>query len=164
MKKVEYINSENFDKELKEIIDSENGKKVGGARCSIDDIHISKKSKFVINFIQSLSSISGVTFKVLFWETQEVIESFFRETFPNKSYKMAISYGGGQEPGVFFVDDNTPDTIFIKELLDHHFNFELAADPALNLRVFIAINQDNLTWLLEIYDDRGFYMYQLERK
>ena len=55
------------------------------------------------------------------------------------------------------------DEKIFRQLLTNHFNYETAEDPSLNIRVQICLNEETEIRLLDIYDDRGFDAYVLER-
>ena len=49
---------------------------------------------------------------------------------------------------------------FLRSILLRHFNFELAKEPSLNIRVQLAVNnKEKFSILFDIYDDRGCYVY-----
>jgi len=79
--------------------------------------------------------------------------------FPNKKYKKTSSYKNGKQPGNIFTDEEVLDISFLKLLLSNHFNFEMAKEPSLNIRVQLCVNLHSFIILLDIYDDRGFDIY-----
>ena len=97
-------------------------------------------------------------YKILFWEKDEVLENCL--AFWN--YKKIKSYKNGIKPGIIFVEQDKIDTEFIDFILLRHFNFELAKEPSLNIKVQFFIKfDDQFSMLFDIYDDRGFYAYCL---
>jgi len=158
---IKYINSKNFDNTLNKLLKSKKGKNVVLGRLDIEPIILNKKSEFIINFFLSLNSIIGLTYRILFWEKNEQIENFINSKFSNKQYEIKTLYRNGKLPGVMYIEEKTIDVNFLETLLQNHFNYEMAVDPSLNLRVQICINQKDFTILLDIYDDRGFNIYYL---
>ena len=76
-------------------------------------------------------------------------------------YWLPTSYENGEAPGVLYIDMNVFDESVFRQLLTIHFNYEMAEDPSLNIRVQVCLNEENTIKLLDIYDDRGFDMYVL---
>ena len=158
---VKQIDLGSFDLSLKEIANIKVRKNIVKGRYDIESISIDSKSSFIIQFLLSIKSITGITYKVFFWEKDSRIHSFFVSNFQSKNYQITISYENGKKPGIFCVKDTLIDPIFLSILLSNHFNYELGITPSLNLRVQICIDQEQFVCLLDIYDDRGFDVYYL---
>lgn len=116
---------------------------------------------FITRLLLSFKSVLSLTYKILFWEKDSVVQRLI-ESNEQKIFEIGTSYKNGEAPGVIFIDDGTLDETFLSTLLINHFNYEMAKDPALNLRVQICVNHENYITLLDIYDDRGFDIYYLE--
>jgi hypothetical protein len=157
-----HIDSVSFDKKLGGILKTKEGKNLIKGRFDIESIQLKHKADFLISFISLQEEIFSITYKILFWEKDEVIERFFNLNFSPKQYKINKTYRGGKLPGSVFVDESGIDKIFLKTLLDSHFNYEMAKEPSLNIRVQLCINVKDIVVLLDIYDDRGFYIYYLK--
>lgn len=157
--KVEKIDFRNFDAFFSELVEANgNDKKVIQVRYDIEDINVTKKGGFVENTIKSFGLITSITYKILFWEKEEVIQTFIQSN-KNKDFKISVKYKNGKKPGVIFIEEETLDKSFLEALLLNHFNHEMAEDPSMNIRVQLGVNYKNGIRLLDIYDDRGFYMY-----
>ena len=76
-------------------------------------------------------------------------------------YWLNTSYRNEEDPGILYIDMDSFDEKVFRNLLTNHFNYEMAEDPSLNMRVQICLNEKNGTRLLDIYDDRGFDVYVL---
>jgi hypothetical protein len=156
-----HIDSKNFDKNFKEVLENKKGQNFIYGRYDLESVRFELKSIFIIQFLFSLKSLESLTYKILFWEKEERIKSFFLSDFKNKKYEITTSYMNGQNPGILYIDDRLLDKAFLKALLDNHFNYEMAVEPSLNMRVQICINQEDFNILMDIYDDRGFDIYYL---
>jgi len=155
-----FINSENFDKRLLKLLNSKRGKNISTSRVDIENIELRKKAEFIIKILLSIKLINSVTYKILYWEKDEILKEFFNNS-RNSNYSISRSYRNGKIPGVVFLDDTTIEEFFLKSLLENHFNYEMASEPALNLRVQICVNQEEFITVLNIYDDRGFDIFYL---
>lgn len=155
------INSSNFDQNFKKLLKMKRGKGIASGRLCLESIKLKDKAELVILLISSLKSIIGITYKILFWEEDVKIERFLELNFPNKRYEKVLSYKNGKRAGVIFIDDGILDISFLKSILNNHFNFEMAKEPSQNMRVQISVNLDDVIMLLDIYDDRGFYIYYI---
>ncbi len=157
------INSNNFDQNFKKLLKSKKGKNIAKGRFDIELIKIRAKEEFIIDLISSFNSIKCITYKILFWEKDKKIEDFFQMTFPNKNYKKVLSYKNDKQAGVIFIDDDMLDMFFLRLILNNHFNFEMAKEPSKNIRVQLCVNIDKYIVLLDIYDDRGFDIFYINR-
>ena len=156
------IDSNNFNTIFENILIAKGGENVVKGRYDIEPIPLEKKSGFIIQLLQSLREIKSITYKMLFWEKDELIKDFLNSNLQDKDYKIAINYSGTEIPGVVFVDDKEFDYVLMKTILDTHFNYELGVLPSLNLRVQICVNNVyDFIYLLDVYDDRGFDIYHL---
>jgi hypothetical protein len=155
------IDSKNFDKNFENLLKTKKGKNILKGRFDIESSQLVKKIDFIIYLLSSIKLINGLTYKILFWEEVTPLQNLI-ECYIDKKYIMTIPYKNGKLPGVIFIDDKILDELFLKELLTNHFNYELAKDPSLNLRVQICVNQEDYLTLLDIYDDRGFDTYYVE--
>jgi len=99
--------------------------------------------------------VLGLTYKIMYWEQDERMKYLFS----NKKYKLVVSYKHGKRPGIIYLEDKIIDTVFLNTLLETHFNYEMAKDPSINMRVQLCLNQAYSIILLDIYDDRGFDIY-----
>ncbi len=157
-----YINSENFDLKLLKLLKNKKGKNIATGRFDIENIELRKKADFIIKFILSIKSIISVTYKILYWEKDAILKAFFTNLGKN-NFGISNSYRNGKLPGVVFTEEAVIDESFLKLLLENHFNYEMAKEPALNLRIQICINQEELITVLDIYDDRGFGVLYLSK-
>ena len=156
-----YIDAKNFDRHFKKLLKIKAGNNVVKGRFDMEAIVLDAKSDFIIQLLLSFKNILGITYKILFWEKDERIEALIKEKFYDKNYQITVSYKNGKLPGAVYVEDRIIDKNFLKEALNNHFNYEMAKDPALNIRVQICVNQVDFVILLDIYDDRGFDIYYL---
>lgn len=157
--KTKLINSDNFDIRFKNLLRNKKKRDVLSGRFDLECINLKFKVDILIQFLSSFKPTESVVYKILFWENDIKIESFIKSCFPTKKYKVALSYKNRKVPGVIFIEEDTIDIKFINTLLTNHFNFEMAKEPSLNIRVQICISNSISIILLDIYDDRGFYLY-----
>lgn len=154
------VNSTNFDDRFSVLLANKGGENIITGRFDIEPVGLTKKLDFIIQFF-SLKLITGLTFKILFWEKDNLLKSLMASMNITK-YWLPTSYENGEAPGVLYIDMNVFDESVFRQLLTNHFNYEMAEDPSLNIRVQICLNEENKIKLLDIYDDRGFDVYVLE--
>lgn len=155
------INSKNFEERLGKILKNRNKKEVVNGNINLENLKFSKRVEFIVKYISSLNAISKITYKISFWEENELMRKFLEINQSDKSYILDVLYKNGQKPGVVYIDNNKIDIKFIKALLINHFNHEMAISPSLSVGVCICINQEEFATVLDIYDDRGFHIYFL---
>lgn len=155
---VDFIDSKNFDKEFSKLLTNKKGENVANGRVDIENISLINKPNFIVSLLQSYSKVFQITYKILFWEKDEVMSGFF-----NSDFKIHTSYKNGKVPGVIFIDDDKINEELVKSLLINHFNYEMAEEPSLNLRIQICLTQEKGIVLLDIYDDRGFDVYFINK-
>lgn len=153
------VNSANFDNQFSVLLENKGGENVITGRFDIEPVDLSKKLDFIVRLF-SLKVIVGLTYKILFWEKDTLIEDLLKSMNLTK-YWLNTSYKNGEDPGVLYIDMKAFDEKILRQLLINHFNYEMAEDPSLNIRVQICINEENEIKLLDIYDDRGFDVYVL---
>jgi len=155
----EFVDSKNFDQVLGQILARKEGKKIIKGQFDIDSVTLAHKLDFIMVLLASFQTIRGLTYKILFWDRIDSIKDLIESS--EKKCQIASLYEGYEHPGVIFVDDKALDISFCKQLLVNHFNYEMAKTPSLNLRIQLCINHSYDVTLLDIYDDRGFYIYYL---
>jgi hypothetical protein len=153
------IDCKSVDDFFRQRLSKKQDKNIVKGRVDIEHISLTKKSQFIYDIISSFNAISGCTYRILFWEKNEIIESFFKLNFPKKEYIIYQPYKNKKSPGICFVRDLEIDKMFFKMLINNHFNFELAKNPSLCVRVQMYIYITGFKILLDIYDDRGFYLF-----
>lgn len=154
------INSTNFDDQFRTLLENKKGDKVITGRFDIEPVGLINKIDFIIQFF-SLKLIMGLTIKILFWENDSLLKNLMASMNVTK-YQLVNSYKNGENPGILYIDMNVLEESVIRQLLINHFNYEMAQDPSLNIRVQICLVEENKITLLDIYDDRGFYIYVLD--
>jgi len=159
----EKIDSKNFDESFGNLLKEKKGQGVIKGRFDIEPVALEKKLDFIVQFFFSLRVVKCLTYKILFWEKDDLLTSLMTSMNVTK-YWLSTSYDNGEVPGVLYVDMDTFDESVFRLLLTNHFNYELAEDPSLNIRVQICLSEENKIKLLDIYDDRGFDVYVLERE
>ncbi len=155
------IDSKNFDENFENLLKIKKATNISKGRFDIESIQLNKKIDFIIYLLLSIKSTESITYKILFWEKVISLQNLIK-SYDYKKYILETPYEGGKMPGIIFIDVNFLDKLFLKELLTNHFNFEMAKDPSLNLRIQICVNQKDYITLFDIYDDRGFDTYYLE--
>lgn len=158
--KLKKIDSKNFDKNFIKLLEIKKGENIVKGRFDIEPIGLKEKIDFITHLLFSFKSVSSLTYKILFWENDKVIQEFI-ESNQKKIFDIVTSYKNGEMPGALFIDERTIDEAFLRVLLINHFNHEMAKDPSLNIRVQICVNHEEYITLLDIYDDRGFDIYYL---
>ena len=151
------IDSTNFDIEFRKI--SRNKRGVARSRIDFENIDVEAKIRLVMFLISKASHLDSVVYKILFWERDEKIEEYLLKNMKGQ-YTKAKPYKNGARAGVIFIKEKTLEPNFLRSILLHHFNFELAKEPSLNIRVQLAVNnKEKFSILFDIYDDRGCYVY-----
>jgi hypothetical protein len=156
------IDSKKFDEVFQKLLEEKKGKDVVKGRFDIEQIEFDAKLDFIFHLLLSDRFAENFTYKILFWEEISAIQRLI-DNYKVKTYNVAKLYENGEQPGVIFIDDEKLYEAFLRELLTNHFNYELAKEPRMNLRVQVCISHKDYTTLLDIYDDRGFDIYYLER-
>lgn len=154
------VDSRNFDEKFDSVLKEKKGQNIIKGRFDIEPVELKLKLDFVFHFFKSFKDISTLTYKILFWEKDNIIESLLE--FSKGKIIKTISYKMEEYPGIIFIDDENLDKIFLEKLLINHFNYEMAENPSLNMRVQICINHKDYITLLDIYDDRGFDVYYFD--
>lgn len=113
-----YIDSKNFEEKFKKILKSKTRKKVAKGRFDIETIPLNIRADFIIRWLHSFKTTLGLTYKILFWENDEKIQSLIKTNFPNKDYYITISYKNSRSPGIVYLDDKIIHNKFLKILLD----------------------------------------------
>jgi hypothetical protein len=156
------VNSKNFDNQFSAVLENKGGKNVITGRFDIEPVDLISKLDFIIQFF-SLQLVTGITYKILFWEKDHLIESLLKSMNVTE-YWLNTRYNNEEAPGIIYIDMDAFDEKVFRSLLINHFNYEMAEDPSLNIRVQICLNEKNGTRLLDIYDDRGLDVYVLRRE
>lgn len=156
------VNSTNFDNWFSELLKNKGGNNIITGRFNIEPVVLDKKLDFIGEFF-SLNIISGLTFKILFWEKDDNLTTVMG-LLKIAKYWLHTSYKNGEDPGVLYIDMNVFDESVFRQLLTYHFNYEMAKNPSLNIRVQFCLNEENKIKLFDVYDDRGFDVYVLERE
>jgi hypothetical protein len=156
----EKVDSKNFDKSFGKYLEGIESDKIVKGRFDIEPVEIEVKLNFIVRLILAFKPIASFTYKILYWEEDDLLKRLI-ETGEYQDYSVAAPYKNGELPGIIFVDGETFDESFFKLLLTNHFNYELAKEPSLNLRVQICINYETGIVLLDVYDDRGFDIYYI---
>jgi hypothetical protein len=79
-----------------------------------------------------------------------------------KNIELIKDYKGRTLPGILLIDIDKYNKTFIRNLLLCHFNSDFSIDPNLSIHphFFIEYYNTNVT-ILDIYDDRGMYVFNL---
>lgn len=163
-KSIQFIDSSNFDTTFLKLLKRKKANNVATSRFDLEAMEIQGKITFLYNLISSFNPFTGLTYKILFWENNETIREFLNHNFTKDIIQNKTPYKNGRLPGIVYINTKKINTSSIKALLNNHFNYEIAKSPSLNIRIQICINHENLVVLLDIYDDRGFDMYCLNKK
>jgi hypothetical protein len=150
-----------FEKKIINLIKDKKIKNIERDVFDIEKISLPNKSNFLISFIKGIKNVESIKYRILFWEKDNILINFFNYNFSDKNFEIQKPYKGRKSPGIIFVIDEKIDSIFLSELLKNHFNYEMAKEPSMNLRVQIYLHQNKSITLLDIYDDRGFYVYHI---
>lgn len=158
--KQEMIDSSKFDTFFQNLLKVEKHNKTIIAKYDIEPVKQQEKIDFIEYIINSFKPFFSITYKILFWEKSEIIQQFI-DSNKEKTFLRLTNYKGGKDSGTVFVDDDYFDKTFFEALLINHFNFEMAEDPSMNIRVQICISSESKISIIDIYDDRGFNIYYL---
>ncbi|CZE46579.1 hypothetical protein [Campylobacter geochelonis] len=160
--KIDDITPNNFDKVFEKMLKDKKKRGVANARIDFENISINDKIKLILFLIFNGNGVENIIYKILFWENDTEIKNYIETKIPKENFKKIKPYKKGAEPGVIFIEQNEINTDFLKSILLRHFNFELAKEPLLNIRVLLFVKMKNqFSILLDIYDDRGCYAYYL---
>ena len=149
---------ENVNDTFCQILKKRRDKSVVKGRIDIEHIALAKKAEFIYNIISSFSTKSEYIYRILFWEKDQVLKVFFKQYFSEIEYTIYQSYQNKQKPGICFVSGDELSKSFFKLLITNHFNYELAKNPSLNIRIQIFFRIKGFNIVFDIYDDRGFYL------
>lgn len=158
----DYVDISNFDKVFKQILAIKTGKNIIYNRLVLDGLAFSDRVHFLVDYINSTKGIMGVTYKLLFWEDDlNILNAFKRFGIQTNVVQVYRSYVGDETPGEIFYTETLINDNLLRGLINMHFNFEHAIEPAFNIRLQICLNRDNVVILFDIYDDRGCDVYFL---
>ena len=127
--------------------------KIIWSRYYLDDYDFSKRVDFVLSLIHNHVQKEFIS-EIQYWEDNHKMVNFFEQS--KNSYSIIKEYKNGQKPGIIVIDDNQMDMNFFKNLLLNHYNFELAYEPALSIKILLFVNYDDYLMAFDLYDDRGF--------
>ncbi|MEM7511323.1 MAG: hypothetical protein AAF388_10355 [Bacteroidota bacterium] len=157
----EKIDAKNFDNYFKNLLNKKGGKNVITSRFDLEAVLLEEKLDFIIQLFFSKKTIDYLIYKILYWEDDSSIKRALN-SLEITDFEIDSSYNGDENPGVLFIELTSFDKFIFKSLLINHFNFEIAEEPSLNLRIQICLGIGERIYLLDIYDDRGFDMYYLK--
>jgi hypothetical protein len=142
-----------YSKIFKRYKEYEKRKKIVWSRYYLDEYDFSRRVDFILNLIQSHVQKEFVV-EIKYWEDNYKMAIFLEQS--KNSYSIIKEYKNGQKPGIIVINDNNMDMRFFENLLSNHYNFELACEPALSIKVLLFINYDDYLMIFDFYDDRGF--------
>jgi hypothetical protein len=120
---------------------------------------MNKKIDFIVHKISEFE-FRKIVFKIIFWDDENRILDVINKKYDFDSIISSKQYKNGATPGVIFIEDSKLNVSFFRQILLLHFNFELAKDPCINMKLQIFFDFENdKDILLDIYDDRGFNVY-----
>ncbi len=122
-------------------------------RYYLDNYSFNKRVEFVTDLIKK-DVKEDFLLEIKFWDNTELVLDFFKK-LKNKNYFLE-DYKGGEKPGIIIVDDKNLEIEFFTELLQCHYNYELAEEPSLNIKILLFINKKTDIIVYDFYDDRGF--------
>lgn len=146
-------NYDEYIKVYKDYKKFEEDKRLVWSRYYFDDYSFYRRVDFVLTLIQSYIK-KEFTVEVKFWEENSKIIHFFKQI--QNSYIVMQEYKNGEEPGIIIIDDNNLDVKFFEQLLQRHYNHDLAYEPALSVKILLFVNSDKKLTVFDLYDDRGF--------
>jgi hypothetical protein len=156
-----FINHNNFDENFKKILKQKKGKNIIRTRFYLEHSTIKFKINFLINYLNTISGFIAITYKILFWESDNKIINFLEENVSD--YNILSGYLNNKKPGIVYISHKTIDLKFLESILINHFNYEKAKEPSINIRLQFAIETDIQIILFDIYDDRGLDAYFIEK-
>ena len=153
----DFIDVSNFDRIFNQILTVKKGKNVVHSRLNFEDLAFSDRAHFLVDFIKSFEGITGVTYKILFWDDEfTILNAFNKYNIQTKEVRVNRSYLNTDIPGeVVSAEMLSVNEKLSYGLIDMHFNFEQAIEPSFNGRLQICLNRENCNILFDIYDDRG---------
>jgi hypothetical protein len=131
----------------------EENEKLVWSRFYLEDYAFDKRKYFVLALIENCVKNEFVI-EVQFWEENQKMVEFFKQL--KNSYSIIKEYNNKQSPGIIVIDDYCLDIHFFEQLLQSHYNYELASEPALSVKILLFINQKDHLRVFDFYDDRGF--------
>lgn len=156
------INILNFDKVFDPILFNKKGNNVVYGRLVFDELSLSNRINFLVDNITLTNGITGIVYKLLFWEDDiNIINSFKMFDIQERELHLHKSYINTDIPGEIFYNEDFINTKLLQGLINLHFNFEHAIEPSFNARLLICLNRKNGIILFDIYDDRGCDVYFL---
>lgn len=122
-------------------------------RYYLDDYQFNQRVDFVLELIRNYVKEEFVM-EVQFWEKNELISDFFKNI--KNSCSIIKKYRNKQDPGVIISEDYCLDMDFFQQLLQNHYNYELAYEPSLSVKILLFIDKKDYLMVFDFYDDRGF--------
>ncbi len=96
-------------------------------------VNIERRVKFLQNYILQKIDSKKALIRISFWQkSTEIIKLLQRH---NVDKIEIIEYGFSENPGTIIIESIGIDSDFLYDLLLNHFNFEIAEEPSLNIRV-----------------------------
>lgn len=128
-------------------------KKFIWSRFYFDNFSFDKRVNFVIEMIKE-SLKEEFILEIKFWDNNILTLDFFKNLTNRNS--ILEEYKGEESPGIIIVYGRNLELSFFIELLQSHYNYELAEDPSLNIKVLLFIDTTKCLKIYDFYDDRGF--------
>ncbi len=153
------ISHNNFDSKFNKLLKQKGGRNIVRSNFDLENISMNKKIDFIVHKISEFE-FRKIVFKIIFWDDENRILDVINKKYDFDSIISSKQYKNGATPGVIFIEDSKLNVSFFRQILLLHFNFELAKDPCINMKLQIFFDFENdKDILLDIYDDRGFNVY-----
>jgi hypothetical protein len=123
------------------------------SRYYLDDYEFTKRIDFVLNQIKNHAQREFIC-EIKYWEDNNKMENFLQQL--KTPYSIVKEYKNGKKCGIIVINDKKLDIHFFKNLLINHYNYELAYEPALSVKIMLFINYEDYLMAFDFYDDRGF--------
>ncbi|MGS4345509.1 hypothetical protein ACKUSY_07935 [Myroides odoratus] len=123
------------------------------SRYYLDDYSFDKRVGFVTEFVKD-DLKKEFLLEIKFWENTQTVVNLLKEV-QEESY-IVEEYKGGEAPGILVIQDCNLNKVFFTQLVQFHYNFELAKSPSLNIKLLLFIDTVSYLKVYDFYDDRGF--------
>lgn len=155
-----------FEKNFNYLLNKQHAKGVVKRAHDMEYIPLKLRFNYVLDEILNYNSNSQSNIlKIEFWDKGLGRELPIYDFIKRSNIKGEVIFkktpSANNKEGIFFIKNLDVESIFFKELMISHFNFELGKSPALIVQLYLILERlDGKFTLFHFYDDRGFYEYR----
>lgn len=152
------VTGNNFDDCFDKILNRKRKSNVVRISHDLENLSYKKKKEFVAYKMKGFENCS-VIYKILFWDDFSKIQNILNR-YEFQKIVIDRQYKGKVRPGVLYLENDSLNIEFLNQVINLHFNFEVASKRNfIQMKLYLALLHNNTTHLFNFYDDRGFYEY-----